>query len=388
MPQQTHSRRFQEIDALRGIAALLVLWIHVTELFVKTEAIQAQGEGLFAVARFFDFGRVGVVLFFAISGFVICKSLRGEKAEASKRFLIRRLLRLYPAFWLSVLISAWLFVFVLGREIAGPTVIANLTMIPVVLGEPQILGLYWTLETELVFYILCWLMFMLGALHRPQALALGMWILMGLFAVFMLGWVTLPDVPQWQAMPYHLSIMLWGGLFRYWYDNRGAVVVIGRFGFSVWSLLVVQTVLILLPFVYGVVEVLLFDQTQALMHAVPYVMALLLFVVFGFLFPIRMRGLVWLGTISYSLYLFHPVVFNAVHELLKLLPVAFSELHLGFYLVVCAVLSIALAAVVYYVVEKPAILLARKWTRSRSEVKGETSTQVPGTAQLEKDVNY
>lgn len=362
MQPPTHSSRFQEIDALRGIAALLVLWMHVSELFIKTEAIAGRGTGLFEIASVLDFGRVGVVLFFAISGFVICNSLRGEKKAASQRFLIRRLMRLYPAFWLSVLFAAWLFVSVLGRPIEASTIVANLTMIPVVLGESQILGLYWTLETELVFYLLCWVLFMLGVLRSPWVVAAVMWALMLLFVLMMQGWVAMPDVPQWQSMPYHLSIMLWGGLLRYWYDHPNEKIVFRHTHLPLKWLLLVQLLLILSPFIYGVVVLGLSGETAALMKSVPYVLAIALFWVFGFWFPLRWRGLVWLGTISYSLYLFHPMIFHAVHQLLALLPQSFSEQHLSVYLLVCALFSILLAAAVYYLVEKPAIQLARKWT--------------------------
>ena len=366
MQQPTHSSRFHEIDALRGVAALLVVWIHVTELFVKQPAIAQHGTGLYEIARAVDFGRIGVVLFFAISGFVICHSLKGEKKTASQRFLIRRTLRLYPAFWLSVVLSTGLFVAVLGRQIEASTVLANLTMIPVVLGEPQILGLYWTLETELVFYLLCWMLFMTGWLRRPEVLAALMWIMMLLFGVLMLDGIEATEVPQWQSMPYHLSIMLWGGLLRYWFDHRGQDIRVGSFKLSLTGLLLIQLVLIVSPLFFGLMMFILSGDPAALMKAVPYVVAVGLFVVFGFWVPLRLRWMAWIGTISYSLYLFHPLIFLSVNQLLPSLPIHLSELHLGVYLLVCAVFSIVLAAAVYYLVEKPAIRLARKWTRQTS----------------------
>ncbi|WP_395373250.1 acyltransferase family protein [Marinicella sp. W31] len=363
MQQPTHSSRFQEIDALRGVAALLVVWMHVTELFVKQEAIAQHGTWLYEVARTVDFGRVGVVLFFAISGFVICHSLRGEKKIASQRFLIRRTLRLYPAFWLSVVLSTWLFVSVLGRQIEASTIVANLTMIPVVLGESQILGLYWTLETELVFYLLCWMLFMTGLLRRPEVLAALMWLMMLLFGVLMLDGIEATEVPQWQSLPYHLSIMLWGGLLRYWFDHRGQDIRVGSFNLPLTGLLLIQLLLIVSPLFFGLMMFMMSGDLTALMKAIPYVMAVGLFLVFGFWIPLRIRWMAWIGAISYSLYLFHPLIFLTVNQLLPQLPEQLSELHLGVYLLVCAILSIVLAASVYYLVEKPAIRLAGKWTR-------------------------
>ena len=53
--------------------------------------------------RSIDVGRLGVIIFFAISGFVICRSFGGPREGAGKRFVIRRLCRLYPAYWVSML---------------------------------------------------------------------------------------------------------------------------------------------------------------------------------------------------------------------------------------------------------------------------------------------
>ena len=67
-----NTNRFSHIDALRGIAALLVIWLHVSEVFVHiSPETAAQGTALYTVAWAVDVGRVGVVVFFAISGFVV-----------------------------------------------------------------------------------------------------------------------------------------------------------------------------------------------------------------------------------------------------------------------------------------------------------------------------
>jgi len=84
-----NANRFSHIDALRGIAALLVIWLHVSEVFVRiSPETAAQGTALYDVAWSVDVGKIGVVIFFSISGFVICRSLNGNIIEGSKKFLI------------------------------------------------------------------------------------------------------------------------------------------------------------------------------------------------------------------------------------------------------------------------------------------------------------
>ena len=68
-------KRYQELDALRGIAALFVVFFHFT----------MGREGL---NTFFKLGTTGVDLFFIISGFVIFMSL--QKISKGRDFVINR----------------------------------------------------------------------------------------------------------------------------------------------------------------------------------------------------------------------------------------------------------------------------------------------------------
>jgi hypothetical protein len=90
---------------------------------------------------------------------------------------------------------------------------ANLTMLPELLGEPSVIALYWALETELVFYFLCWILFY-QKLNNPSILFLMTALLTGLFIVLKIYLIS-PEVrSSLKAMPYHLAIMFWGGFFQ------------------------------------------------------------------------------------------------------------------------------------------------------------------------------
>ena len=150
------SSRLGYIDAQRGIAALLVLWLHATEVFMQLPEAPS-GAWLFDFAWAIDTGRVGVVLFFAISGFVIPSSLGAQTnqtiQQTLKAFLIHRFFRLYPVYWVSVLASG-IFGFYVLTPFSWQTVLLNLTMIQSLLGAPDIMGLYWTLRIAL-FSLCC-----------------------------------------------------------------------------------------------------------------------------------------------------------------------------------------------------------------------------------------
>src|ERR1044072_9360250 len=81
------SSRIKELDALRGIAALMVVFFHYT--FWRPQAKLG-----------FNLGTTGVDLFFMISGFVIFMSLL--HINQSKEFVINRISRLYPGYWACV----------------------------------------------------------------------------------------------------------------------------------------------------------------------------------------------------------------------------------------------------------------------------------------------
>ena len=89
MAIQQH-QRYRELDALRGLAAMLVVLFHYS---------WGRPENRFE----FSVGNTGVDLFFIISGFVIFMSL--EKAENLRQFVGNRFARLYPAYWVCVILT-------------------------------------------------------------------------------------------------------------------------------------------------------------------------------------------------------------------------------------------------------------------------------------------
>jgi peptidoglycan/LPS O-acetylase OafA/YrhL len=146
MSENPNQARFTQLDALRGVAALWVVVYHWTSRYDELF-----GHASDFTFRFFD-GRIGVYLFFMISGFVILMTL--DRTRSIFDFIFFRFARLYPTFLLCMLIT-WLAVSLCG--LTGRTVpfvhgIFNLTMIPNILGFKMIDPVYWSLEVEIFFY--------------------------------------------------------------------------------------------------------------------------------------------------------------------------------------------------------------------------------------------
>ncbi|GAA3590182.1 hypothetical protein GCM10022198_12600 [Klugiella xanthotipulae] len=146
------SSRVQIVDYYRFAAAAWVLLFHYFFSGIASGRVTSL-DYLSPVPAAIRYGYLGVDLFFLISGFVIVQSVSGKTARS---FTVGRFVRLYPAFWVAMLITASIAAFWGTGELAvtGPQVLANLTMVPTWWGENPVDGVYWTLLFELKFYAL------------------------------------------------------------------------------------------------------------------------------------------------------------------------------------------------------------------------------------------
>jgi peptidoglycan/LPS O-acetylase OafA/YrhL len=372
----TPAQRFGYIDAQRGLAALLVIWLHATDAFMQLPTPPAGGQ-LYKISAAIDTGRIGVILFFAISGFVIPSSLRAvgnqTTSDALRVFFIRRVFRLYPAYWVSVVAAALLGLFLM-TPFSHQTALLNLTMIQSVFDAPDVLGLYWTLRLELIFYIACALLFMFKVLQQPRWLVVGMFGGPIVFAVLprCVHWLN----PQWlnpaTAGPFlnylteyglFIAIMFWGALFRCWHDRAQAdgtqrfsrvVLVV----FILFALGICAAPLLTWMF-YAYLPSALASKLSVFMP--PVSLGLGLFILLSTKLKLNHRVSTWLGEISYSMYLFHPIVFYTLFVLLRDRHLPWlAEAHLAVYLLLSVLGTIAFSAIIYYAVEKPMMRLGRR----------------------------
>ena len=152
--------RYTELDALRGIAALMVVFFHYSVRYG-----QIYGYPVDTVFHF-NIGQYGVQLFFIISGFVIFLTL--DKTSFAVDFLVSRFSRLYPAYWIAITLTFLIVtIFSLpGREVSIKIAIINLTMFQKWLGVADVDGVYWTLAVELSFYFIMFLLFTTKQINR------------------------------------------------------------------------------------------------------------------------------------------------------------------------------------------------------------------------------
>ncbi|MEW2104781.1 acyltransferase [Streptomyces cellulosae] len=177
--QQERGNRIVVLDALRLVAALMVVFYHYVAFGEGWDGPQAQ---LFPVLfRPSAYGWLGVHLFFMISGFVICMSCWGRTVPD---FFTSRVIRLFPAYWLGVLATTAVVTLAPGglAPHAWRDVLVNLTMLQWPVAVEHVDGVYWTLWAEMRFYLLFALVVWRGLTYRRVVAFCCVWATAALLA--------------------------------------------------------------------------------------------------------------------------------------------------------------------------------------------------------------
>jgi peptidoglycan/LPS O-acetylase OafA/YrhL len=336
------ARRLGFLDAARGVAALAVVAAHGAGAYFPAYLPWARVN--------LELGRAGVVLFLLISGFIIPTSL--EQGGSLGKFWLRRLFRLFPAYWLCVGLC-YASLLAAPLELPGATCppaawLANLTMCQGFVGQRDVCGVFWTLQLELVIYAACSVLFALGLLRRVGGGA-ALAVVLVLLAIA-LGRPLLagkPFIVGGQRLLYLLPLM---GFVAQRYHS-------GRLGWKrFYALVVAQPAVLtsgwlLSKILYPADVEFVSLRTLLLNWGVAYAL---------FLFFLEARHLrmpefaLWLGRVSYSVYLLHPLVLVWLTYLAVPAWLALPLLLAG---------TLAASALSYYAVEEPGIRLGRALER-------------------------
>lgn len=208
--------RQEPLDLIRFVAALGVLLGHWFYSGIKIGEIQSvSASPLSPIAAY---GYLGVYLFFLISGFVISSSaLRRTPSD----FAVGRLVRLYPAYWVALIVTTVVVIAAGSVNITAQQFISNLSMVSRIFGESYIDSVYWTLFHELVFYIFVFLLMAFGLRHRLEFIFQVWGFILIVTTVF---------------LPNLLNVPLLGGLYAFF--AAGAIAsTVQRKGWTLLSVL-------------------------------------------------------------------------------------------------------------------------------------------------------
>ncbi len=316
-PAAAPRQRYEILDGLRGVAALLVIWYHVFEAFATSPVDQR-----------FNHGYLAVDFFFVLSGFVIGHAYdsRWQRGMTAGRFIVRRIIRQQPMDIIGVLLGVVSFIIQGcerwdGTAVSTPAVIASflfgLFMLPALPGTmPEVRGNgemfplngpSWSLFFEYIGSIgyALWL-------HRLSRRSL--WIFTVLSGVALAVW-TLSDMSGsyhtgfgWSMADYGFV----GGLLRLSFSFSAGLLMargfkpmrVGACGFAVCSALIVA--MLAMPYITT-------DGSKSIANACyDLICTLLIFpavVYIGASTPngsgVSDRVCRFLGSISYPVYIIH-----------------------------------------------------------------------------------
>jgi peptidoglycan/LPS O-acetylase OafA/YrhL len=344
--------RLAFVDALRGIAVLAVVLQHLLEQIILGGTTGAFYGPLHDISgHYFNFGRFGVVLFFFVSGFVIPYSFPKSSAPV-KDFAVSRFFRLYPSYWLSILIAVVLAPIIENKIFPIWQISANLTMFQMFVGVPNIRIAYWSLAVELIFYIACVALFVAGFLNRRLT---AVCIVVAVSLVGILGPALVHYWLFWRLLELALNLTAM-------FTGKVARDVLMERRLSPWYLVVCVTLYCAFALniafkLYGG------DYHENFFHGYSigfaYVAAALVFLAFALFGEGRpWRALAFVGVISYSIYLMHAYVMSLA---LYFVGTGAGPAQWLVFVVGVVAASILVSWISYVLVEKPTISFGRRY---------------------------
>jgi peptidoglycan/LPS O-acetylase OafA/YrhL len=352
-PQETEIHRLDYIDSLRGLAILAVLVLHSASLFQTNVQIKA-------IQNIIGSGEMGVQLFYIVSAFTLFLSLKNRFSRENnpiRNFFLRRFFRIAPLYYIMIIY----YLVEANFRISPGTLISHITFLhglhPYWINT--FVGGAWSIADEVLFYLIVpFLFFHIKNIKQACNILLGSLVLrVVLYAI----------LSRFNPVDPNATVFMSWGMFLYCYlPNQLPVFLLGivlyflimeRQNLPVYSGKVILTVAIL---ILG--ELASKWGNQHIFFSI----ALSLFIVgiSKFRFKLFVNPVVrYIGKISYSMYLTHPVI---IKWLGKINLLNFIENSLGNYCIRLMIITIAtmlFSTITYYCIEQPFQSFGKKLLR-------------------------
>jgi peptidoglycan/LPS O-acetylase OafA/YrhL len=334
------------LDPLRGIAALMVVLFHYGCMLLPSIADNP-------LSPAFHLGKMGVQVFFVISGFVIPYALvrSGYTLKELGPFMLRRVIRIAPPAYVATALVVGLHLLYIAIIGTAPNyywagfgwkpIIGNIFFISEALDKPYYNFPYWSLEVEFQYYLVMGLILpLLIDKTKPMRTFLV------LAAIVLLSW------PFASAFFDTIWFFRYGGYFV-----LGIGLFLWREGFLPRRMFAALVLMVIALYV-GKAEYFIVDRKEDYERLALAVATML---VIAWNPSIDRPWLNWLGRISYSLYITHIPVGVAAEGVLRRV----EHLHdhaIGKLLLLVVYITIALvfASVFERLIERPCIAWAKR----------------------------
>lgn len=338
------------IQALRGIAALMVMFFHMHAHWDSVPVLSITS----VVTRW---GFSGVDIFFAISGFVVYRSAQYTiPVNGIRPFLKKRLLRIYLGYWPVLILVA------ISNIIAHHTPLPSLKIIifSALLLYPEMqdnwLATAWSLTMEIYFYLWIILIALIPQKHQIKTI-IGVMLLLAAWGI---GWLFIDPNNVYkgqQPLRHFLSgfglEFLGGVLLAYFYDRKAQLFYRSTITIPACTILIAAGLNIGMISPY-------FDRIEimrAMSFGIMGLAALTLALALEQTPFAPPRWLVKIGDASYSLYLLHTLLLVTSDKVRILLNITSTE-GLLFFLLLLPFAIVAISLLWYRWIERPIITAA------------------------------
>lgn len=196
----------RSLTGLRAVAAIWVMVCHCWYLF-GMPAFEVAG---FQFHKLFALGWAGVIIFFVLSGFLLSQPFVAWKKESApkpkiKDYLIRRIFRVFPAYYAQLIVLfflTWMFqgVFIIDSWyilIKHLLFIFNIGFDPVA----PIIGTWWTLPVEFTFYLsLPIIAYLMGRRTKVYLLAATCLVISMAYHFLAWQWLHERSIGEWSSL--------------------------------------------------------------------------------------------------------------------------------------------------------------------------------------------
>jgi len=197
--------RYVELDILRIVSAFSIVLFHYT--FRGFAADNMSILDFPYLGKIFKYGYLAIYAFFLLSGYVVVYSAQTKNFF---EFVYSRIRRLYPSFWVAVLLTSF-FTYQWGGQryhVYLNQVLINLTMLNRCISIPSVDGVYWFLFEILKFYFYISMLILFRLLNKIDMFVF-FWLIGVLIALLVpVGWKI-----SFFLMPRYAPFLISGVIF-------------------------------------------------------------------------------------------------------------------------------------------------------------------------------
>lgn len=317
------------IQILRAISAVIIVLFHIV---VSARSYDLETSIFYKIDIW---GPASVDIFFIISGFIMVY-IQHKKKRTARQFIQDRIERVIPLYWIVTVFMS-LLLLISSQPITSELFIQSMLFYNyTIFQEMPVLYVGWTLEYEMLFYLLFGLSLFLNSPKLSfllSTIALGSLALLGLHSV----------------------------ILDFLYGMLAAHIFI-KFKTSIkpiFSLMLIFLGILLLTVEWPI------ELARNIYAGIP---ALIIFMGFLYLPPIKSKLFNLLGDASYSIYLIQVVSIPVLYKVFQLIPLKNISYLPEFYAILCLAFTCLAGVILHFTIEKPVANLIRNLKKQKKQI--------------------